>query len=196
MPLSKEFQTAANIKTHEAAVAAARAALAGVLGDAERDKQVENYNDLIDNAREIGQRARAKSVPKSVVLTVTPAGKAPSVIEGWHVASVLGNFPGAGKGRGRMGLMLTEVGNLIGFRTTRHVDGIDPSSGALVPTQLFVTQEPSKMATRFAPDEPGLSAQESSGAFGKLTHLAHAEEVTIAGAYEALASFAVDNGLV
>ena len=193
MALSKEFKTAARIKTHESAVAAA---LAGVLGDAERDKQIEHYNDLLDNALEIGQRARAQGVPKSVVLTVTPPGGASTTIEGWHIASVLGNFPGAGKGRGRMGLMLTEVGNLIGFRTTRHIDGIDPTSGALVPTQLFVTQEPVKMATRFAPGEPGLSAQESDGAFGRLTHLAHAEEVTIADAYEALASFAVDNGLV
>ena len=196
MPPSKEFKTTAKIKAHESALAAARAALAGVLGDAERDKQVEHYNDLLDNAREIGHRAQTLGVPKSVVLTVTPPGKTAYTVVGWHVASVLGNFPGAGSGRGRMGLMLTEKGNLIGFRTTRHVDGIDPSSGALVPTQLFVTQEPDKMARGCTPGELGLAKQEADGAFGRLTHLAHAEAVTVASAYETLAGFAADNRLV
>lgn len=197
MPLSKEFLTAANIKKHEAALAAARAALEGVLTGAERAKQVENYNDLIKAGRILGRKAHAASVPTDVQLTVKdPAtGTITRQIDGWHIDSVVGRFPGSGRANGRMGVMLTPAGALIGFRSTLYADALSPRTSQMAPTDLTVTQTPGLSARVFVPDEAGLSAQETDGGIGSLIHMAGRTDVTPASAYEALAGFAVDHGI-
>lgn len=218
MPVSPEFQRAAQKRHAKVARAAGHTAAESARVAAERAKQVRKYNDAIDAATEIGPavsqkvaRAAAhrqaaglpvdnKDRPDTTLLVRTASGR--GEIHGWRILSASGRYEGSGS-MGDMGVILTESGRLVGYRTDTYA-----TQAGNIPTardkemadrnlkQHVILQADGCFAIQLQPGESGLQQQEQTGGLGDIRDRAVYGSLNPGELHKRLVEFAVDRQVI